>query len=130
LATEAVYASAVVHHFGFTPVTDIPEKRVDVFYPGGLIQAAHADRKFQHSNGQQVTRQRCYERRHRKRSKDDVDPYDVLMNYRFKAMGPEQVRTYMNQCEEMVAARERKGLEEKVNLWRASLASDVHGRAR
>lgn len=136
---EAVYASAVVHHFG---VTDNPEKWVDVFYPGGLIQAAHADHKSQHSqvninnnkdnsNGQVP---RCYERHHRWRGKHDaVDPYDVLINYRFKAMGPERVRTYMKRCEEMVATRERKGLEDKVNLWRASLAPQndhVHGHGR
>lgn len=127
---EAVYASAVVHHFGFTAVTDIPEKWVDVFYPGGLVQAAYADRKSRHdqadkgnSDGQQATQQRRYERRYRKRNKHNaVDSHDAFMRYRFKAMGPEKTRTYLKECEEMLAARERKGLEEKVNLWRASLA--------
>jgi hypothetical protein len=41
---DAVYASAVVHHFGVA-VADILEKWGDVFYPGGPTKAAHADYK-------------------------------------------------------------------------------------
>lgn len=89
---EAVYASAVVHHFGFTAVTDIPEKWVDVFYSGGLIQAAYADRKSRHdqagkvnSDGQQATQQRCFdlERHYRKHNNfnkhDTIDSHDAFM---------------------------------------------------
>jgi hypothetical protein len=45
------------------------------------------------------------------------------MMYRFQAMEPEKVRDYLKGCEEAAAAaREHKGLEEKVNPWRESLA--------
>ncbi len=37
---DAVYASAVLHHFGFTP-THISEKWGDVFYPGVSMTSAH-----------------------------------------------------------------------------------------
>ena len=34
---DAIYGSAVLHHFGFA-VADITEKWADVFYPGGLTK--------------------------------------------------------------------------------------------
>ena len=123
---DAVYASAVVRHFG-AALTEILEKW-DVFYPGGPTKAAHIDDKRGHdqadadkenSSGQKVARQRRYERRG---IHDVVDPHDVAMMYRFLAMEPENVRAYLKGCEEMAAAGERKGLEEKVNSWRESLA--------
>jgi len=124
---EAVYASAVVYHFGFA-VTDIPEKWGDVFYPGGPTQPAHtsdkrqrdqADANKENSNGQQAARQRRYGRRS---IHDTTDPHDVFMRHRFKAMESENIRAYLEGCEEVVAARERKVLEGKVNSWRESLA--------
>ena len=42
--------------------------------------------------------------------------------YRCLAMEPEKVRAYLKGSEEIVAARKRKGLEEKVNSWREFLA--------
>jgi len=44
------------------------------------------------------------------------------MIYQFKAMESEDIRAYLEGCEEVVAAREHKVLEEKVNSWRESLA--------
>jgi hypothetical protein len=44
------------------------------------------------------------------------------MIYQFQAMESETVRAYLKGYEEMTAAGERKGLEEKVNSWRESLA--------
>ena len=82
----------------------------DVFYPGELMKAARQQRYDS-------------ERRDRRRSRHNaIDPYDVVMMYRFQAMEPEKVRAYLEGCEEMAAARERKGLQEKVNSWRESLA--------
>jgi len=124
---DAVYASAVVHHFGFA-VADISEKWGDVFYPGGPTNAAdmhrrdqrdQADADKENSIRQITTRQQRYERRYARRG---IDPYDLVMMYRCQAMEPEKVRTYLRGSEEIVAARERKGLEEKVNSWRESLA--------
>jgi len=85
------------------------EKWGDVFYPGELMKAARQQRYDS-------------ERRDRRRSRHNaIDPYDVVMMYRFQAMEPEKVRAYLEGCEEMAAARELKGLEENVNSWRESL---------
>jgi len=44
------------------------------------------------------------------------------MMHQFKAIESEDIRAYLEGYKEMVAARECKVLEEKVNLWRESLA--------
>jgi hypothetical protein len=53
---------------------------------------------------------------------DAINPHDVVMMYRFQAMEPEEVRAYLEGCQEMAAAGERKELEEKADSWRESLA--------
>jgi hypothetical protein len=125
---DAVYASAVLHHFGFA-VTDISEKWGDVFYPGGPTKVYdrrrrdQADADKENSSRQIAARQQRYERRDGRRgNRDAIDPCDLVMMYRCQAMEPEKVRAYLKGSEEIVAARERKGLEEKVNSWRESLA--------
>lgn len=126
---DAVYASAVVHHFGFG-VTDILEKWGDMFYTpmktahtNGKHRRDRADADEDNSNGLTVAQQRHYDRRGGRRSRHNaIHPHDVLMMYRFKAMEPEKVMAYIKGCKEIAAEKERKELEEKVNSWRGSLA--------
>ena len=129
---DAVYAGAVVYHFGLK-VPDFLKKWGDVFYPAGPTNEAHANDKHRRDQAdaaeekysqQKADRQRCREARDGRRDTyDAINPLDVAMMYRFKAMGPEKARAYLKRCEEVAAARERKGLEEKVNSWRESLTS-------
>ena len=73
-------------------------------------------------NSSKTAQQKCYDRCDRRCGRHGaIDPYDVVMMCRFQAMEPDKVRSYLQGCEEMVAARERKGLEEKINSWRESL---------
>jgi len=100
-------------------VTDILEKWGDVFYPNGPTKAAHTENYSQ----QKAAQQRCYGRcEGRHGTHNPIDPYDVFMMYQFKAIEPEKVRAYLKGCEEVAAAQEHKGLEEKVNSWKESLA--------
>jgi len=126
---DAVYAGAVVHHFGCT-LTEILEKWGEMFYPGEPTKAAYRDEKRQleqaeadkeNSSGQTKARRRRFERRS---TRDTINPHDAVMMYRFSAMEPEKAKAYLNGCEDMAAAGERKGLEEKVSSWRQSLAPD------
>jgi hypothetical protein len=128
---DAVYAGAVVRHFGVA-VADILKKWGDVFYPGGPTKAALAEDqrrrdgadadKKKYSQQKVDRRQRQEMRDERRGTHDAIDPLDLVMMYRFKAMEPEKVRAYLKGCEEVAVAREHKGLEEKVNSWRKSLA--------
>jgi hypothetical protein len=125
---DAVYASAVLHHFGFA-VADISEKWGDAYYPDGPTKAdgrrRHDLANVDEENpsrpiaAQQERYKRCEGRR---RKRDAIDPYHLVMMYRCQAMEPETVRAYLRGSEEIVVAREREGLEEKVNSWRESLA--------
>ena len=122
---DAVYASAVLHHFGFAPM-HIYEKWRDVFYPGGPTKAAQADdkrRQYQantevQNEARQLRRDRGGEMRG---IHNAIDPHDMVMMIPFLAMEPERVRAYLEGCKEMAAAGERKGLEERVNSWRESV---------
>jgi len=101
---DAVYASAVVGHFG-SGLKDILTKWADVFYLGRPTEVAHTDKRPEECRAVRETH-------------DPIDPHDVVMMYRFIAMEPENVRAYLKGCEEAAAAGKRKGLEEKVNSWR------------
>jgi hypothetical protein len=128
---DAVYAGAVVYHFGIKD-PDFLKKWEGAFDPGGPVTAAQADdrrRSDQADADKKVNdkkkddRQKRWERRDRNRDTHDaIHPIDVAMMYRFMAMEPEQVRAYLKECEEVAAAREREELEEKVTSWRKSLA--------
>jgi len=139
---DAVYASAVAHYFGVAS-TDMLEKWADMFYPGRSTKPAYADDKRRrdqadaekdNSTKQKIAREQRHERRtsNRERGIRYAEPCDLVMMYRCQAMDPEEVRAYLRGCEEMAAARERKGLEEKVNSWRESLkpltANDIWGK--
>jgi len=80
---DAVYASAVLHHFGFT-VTDISEKWGEVFYPGGPTKVYdrrrrdQADADKENSSRQIAARQQRYERRDgRHGNRDAIDPVRI-----------------------------------------------------
>jgi hypothetical protein len=125
---DAVYAGTVVRHFGVA-VADILNKWGDVFYPGGPTKAAHADdkRRCDRADANKGKYHPAESRRRRQEMRDAAKTMlltlDVAMMYRFQAMEPEKVRDYLKGCEEAAAAaREHKGLEEKVNPWRESLA--------
>ena len=48
--------------------------------------------------------------------------HDMVTMIRYSAMELESGRAYLEGCEEMASAEERKVLEEKVDLWRVLLA--------
>ena len=113
---------------------DIYEKWRDVFYPGGPTKAADADNKRRHdqANIQKANAKVQDEDRELRRVKrggktrdihDGFGPHDMVMMIRFMAMEPEKVRAYLEGCEEMAAAGERKGLEERVKSWRESVGT-------
>ena len=125
LLFEAVYASAVVHNFGFV-ATDLVEKWGDAF-PGGPTKTIPTNDKDRHdqtyadeetTNSQKPARQRRYKRHG---IHGGLDYLDITVIHRCMAMEPEYVRAYLEECNEMAAARERKMVDEKVNSWRESL---------
>jgi trans-aconitate methyltransferase len=133
---DAVYASAVVRHFG-SAVKDALKKWEDVFYPGGPMKAVHVDikRRRDQSNAdkencimqKEARQQRLDQRNGRTNGRhgrhDDVSPSDLILIYRCMAMEAEDVRAYLEGCKEMAVVGERNALEEKVNSWRENVGS-------
>ncbi|KAI0246989.1 hypothetical protein BJV78DRAFT_1249580 [Lactifluus subvellereus] len=123
---DAVYASAVIYHFGVA-MDDVLKMWGNVFQPGGPTTAAHTDDKHRRNqadadeenyNEQKPARERRYGRRG---MRGRFDGFDALMMLPFMMMPAEKVREYLKGCEEMAAAAVREGLEEKVNSWRGGV---------
>ncbi|KAI0256499.1 hypothetical protein BJV78DRAFT_1081731, partial [Lactifluus subvellereus] len=124
---DALYATAVTYHFGVA-MDDVLKKWKAVFYPSGPMKASCTDDKHRRDadkenyNEQKPARQRRYEKRNERRGMcGGFDAFDALMMYPLMMVPAENVREYLKGREEMAAATKRKGLEEKVNLWRESL---------
>ena len=92
---DAVYASAVLEKFG-VKVEDILEKWEDLFYPGGAVNAAHADDKHrrdranagkENNNMQEGGQQGHYDKRVRlERGVHDAIRHDMVTMIRYLAM--------------------------------------------
>jgi len=108
----AVYASAVVRHFG-VGLTVILEKWGDVFHSRADEKRRRGQADINKENSE-ATRLQRFGRRDGGRGRHDLfTPHDVAMMYLFHAMEPEVVMAYLRGCEEMAAARERKGLKRR-----------------
>jgi hypothetical protein len=96
-----------------------------MLYSGEPMKVAHTDTKSRRhrANPDTARQERCGRRNGRRGVHDAIHPHDVLMMYQFQAVEPEKVRAFLDACEEMAVAAERKALEEKVYSWRAITAS-------
>ena len=127
---DAMYASAVIHHFGDIPAK-LFKKWEAVFYPpDGPSKAGETDDKYWHAQAdvekmhhekQRTEQQQHYEKwqcRH-----GDFDAFDVLRLVPFMVMPAEKARDYLKECERVAVAKEHEGLEVKVNSWRKGLST-------
>ncbi|KAI0245053.1 hypothetical protein BJV78DRAFT_1270029 [Lactifluus subvellereus] len=113
---NAVYASAVIYHFGVA-MGDVLKMWGDVFQPGGPTTAAHTDDKHR-CNQADADEENYNEQKPVRDMHGGFNGFDALMMLPFMMMPAEKVREYLKGHEEMAAVAEREGLEEKVNLWR------------
>lgn len=107
---DAVYASAVIHHFGELP-DDILKTWESIYYPGGIKNLTRA----------QVAEEAAARDEHRRRRNDGrgtLDGFDLLRILPYIVAGPEQSMRNMKERQEAAAAREREELEAKVDSWR------------
>ncbi|KAH9962098.1 hypothetical protein BGW80DRAFT_1356783, partial [Lactifluus volemus] len=120
---DAVYASAVLHHFGVSMNETLVNWRV-VFYPGWPMKAADVDNK-RRCDQADADKENCDVQKavgHPSyKSCDEEEEPDPLTMCRLQAMSPKQARAYLKGCDEVAAAKWRKGLAEKVNSWRELL---------
>ena len=123
---EAIYASAIMCHFGAVPV-DLFKSWEKVFYEpdrtSNKCQHDQADAKKENCKRQKTEQQQCYNEQQRHRDGGGFDAFDVLMMIPFMVMPAEKARDYFDGCEKMAAEKEQEGLEVKVNSWREGVPS-------
>jgi hypothetical protein len=125
---DAVYASAVLHHF--MPQTlkdDVTKTWNNIFYRGGAITRAEADlRKIKGQGATTAARQRQQgeERRTRTAARsaqheahDGPDTFDMLMVLPFIRVPPNEVQAMLSEAEEEAEAAEQRRVHEKVDSW-------------
>ena len=118
---DAVYASAVLHHFGTQTLKDeVATTWKDIFYPGSVTTATHAgyqvilDKK---STAEQKVQQQAQEREARYQAPTVPDAFDMLMTLPYIRMPREELKAVFKEAEEKAEAMEQRRVREKVDSW-------------
>jgi hypothetical protein len=106
---DAVYAGAVLHHFGTQTLKDeVVATWKDTFYPGGVMTAADAAKR---------SRNQAQERGARYEARGGPDTLDMLMALPYILVPPNELQAVMREAKEKAEANEQRRVQEKVNTW-------------
>ncbi|KAJ2917894.1 hypothetical protein MD484_g2508, partial [Candolleomyces efflorescens] len=109
---DAVYAGAVLHHFGAQELNEeISTTWNDAFYPAGVPTP---DEKAATS---QRARDRAEEHAARSGARRAPDTFDTLMAMPYILVPPSEVEAAMREARENAEAIEQKRVQEKVTSW-------------
>jgi len=121
---DAVYAGAVLYHFGTqTLKDDVLGTWKNIFYPGGVMTVAHADykaildkRAAPAAKAQEDSRDRKA-RREARSGPSGPDTFDMLMTLPYIMVPPNELQAMLREAEEKAEAMERRRVHEKVDTW-------------
>ncbi|TFY69235.1 hypothetical protein EVG20_g3230 [Dentipellis fragilis] len=120
---DAVYASAVLHHFGVIPPKTLDPWN-DIFYPGERTATEQVDeqrRREEEAKEDEQTEQSRLERNERYMQRSTggsaMDGIDLLM-LPYMLIPRDQMAKYAEERQEALAEEEREVLEAKVSSWR------------
>ncbi|KAF8912190.1 hypothetical protein CPB84DRAFT_1902336 [Gymnopilus junonius] len=114
---DAVYASAVMHHFGTQSLKDgITETWKDTFDPGGVTSVEEAEYKAI------LDKERNLWRKHRSKPRTywlrpTPDTFDMLMTLPYVLVPRDQMQAVFREAEERTKAMEKRNAQEKVGAW-------------
>jgi len=124
---DAVYAGAVVHHFGTQALNDVVSNGwKPVFYPDGVTSAAEADQRTIRDARAAADRKReddAVARTHRREdrriyaSPSGPDIFDMLMFLPYALLPKDDVQAMVRRAKEKAEAAERERLQEIVGPW-------------
>ncbi|KAF8958160.1 hypothetical protein BDZ97DRAFT_2061824 [Flammula alnicola] len=137
---DAVYAGAVLHHFGAQPLKDALAPWKNTFYPSGVMTAAHTESKAlsdEQATAAQITekhrqeyqvRYEAREARHdareaRREARRGPDAFDMLMIMPYIMVPPNEVQAMLSEAREKAEAAEQSHVQEKVDLWRRQVTA-------
>ncbi|KAF8954832.1 hypothetical protein BDZ97DRAFT_1942203 [Flammula alnicola] len=118
---DAVYACAVLHHFGTQSLKDsVTATWKDTFYPGGVVTVAQAEYKgitderatiAERKQNQDLERDTRHETRHR------PDTFDMLLTLPYAMVPRDELQAVLKEAKEKAEAAEQKHVQEKVDAW-------------
>ncbi|KAJ3516063.1 hypothetical protein NLJ89_g1358 [Agrocybe chaxingu] len=127
---DAVYAGAVLHHFGTQTLKDeVAATWKDAFYPGGVMTAAHAGCNAitdERPDTAKRTQSQAQERAaHREEARGAPDAFDMLMTLPYIMVPRRELKATLREAEEKAKATEQRRVQEKVRTWRKQLPADT-----
>ena len=119
---DAVYAGAVLAHFGTRAVKDhVSTAWKDIFYPGGVImtaaQAGHQADLDQRASEARRNEGQKQDRQARDEARSAPDTFDMLMALPYIRVPVEQLKMTMRGRQERAEEMDRRRVEEKVETW-------------
>jgi len=109
---DAVYAGALLHHFGTQELKDtLVTTWGDVFNSGGVMTADEQEER------KQLRAQIRTARREAAEASSRPDTLDMLMTLPYIMVPKDKRRNILRQIEENAKAEERRRLNEKVDMW-------------
>ncbi|KAJ2911499.1 hypothetical protein MD484_g8915, partial [Candolleomyces efflorescens] len=115
---DAVYAGAVLHHFGTQALKDeIAATWNDAFYPGSVMTAADADYKVRTDERASAAKKLRAQERERQQGGGAPDTLDMLMALPYILVPPSELQAVKREAKEKTEANERRRVQEKVTTW-------------
>ena len=112
---DAVYASAVLHHFGTQELKDeVSTNWMSTFYHEEIRNRDQVGHK---EITKEETEKQAQERQQRRTSRTAQDTLDILLYLSYMSVPPEKCQAMLKEAEEEAHAAERRSLEEKIESW-------------
>jgi hypothetical protein len=119
---DAVYAGAVLHHFGTQTLKDeVAATWKDTFYPGGVITAADADYKV--TTDERAAAAKRSRNQARYEARGGPDTLDMLIALPYILIPPNELQAVRREAKEKAEANEQRRVQEKVNTWRKQMTA-------
>lgn len=117
---DAVYACAVLFHFGTKTLRDATTAWTNAFSPSGVRTAANAEYKAitdTRAATQTKTDDEAQERQTRYEARSGPDIFDMLMAVPYALVPPEDLQRAVREAGGKVEAAEQRRVKEKVETW-------------
>ena len=118
---DAVYAGAILHHFGTHMLKDeVVATWQETFYPGGVMTMAPADYKVitdERAATVERTQNQTQDRKARHEARGSPDTFDMLMTLPYIMVPRNKLQAMLREAMAKAEATEQRRVQEKVDTW-------------
>jgi hypothetical protein len=115
---DAVYASAVLQHFGTQQLKDeVIATWKDSFYPGGIVTAADTEQAEIDDERAVAKEKKQKQDQDSHEARDLPDTFDTLMTLPYIMVPKNELQATLREAREKAEAAEQKRVREKVDAW-------------